>query len=162
MIGQRIRARREELELSQAQLGKHMGELLGRDWPRQAVSAAERGARAFTAAELVAFAVSLQTSISGLLMPRADVTEIELGDRGGALPRDVVIASVLPWRAKANRAEAFDEIQETLQRLGRNVINASQGLDPVREDVLKLYEQVVQAMEAASLEGQAAAEGSAL
>jgi hypothetical protein len=38
--------------LLQAELGKDLGEYLGKTWPRHAVWAAERGQRAFTAAEL--------------------------------------------------------------------------------------------------------------
>ncbi|MGF6824009.1 hypothetical protein M2317_002934 [Microbacterium sp. ZKA21] len=52
---------------TQAALGEALGEHLGSPWSRQAVSAAEKGKRSFTAAELVALARALDASIPDLL-----------------------------------------------------------------------------------------------
>ena len=62
-IGQRIAWLRKERGLTQAALG----ESLDRPWPRQAVHAAEKGARAFTAAELVSLASALGSTAAELL-----------------------------------------------------------------------------------------------
>lgn len=69
IVGRRVRGRREELGLSQAQLGKLIGGHLGRDWPRQAVSAAEKGQRSFGIAEMTALADVLGASIGDLIEP---------------------------------------------------------------------------------------------
>jgi transcriptional regulator with XRE-family HTH domain len=81
-IGQRIRDRREELAMTQEDLGLRVGNLLGRAWSRQTVSAAEKGRRAFTAAELLAIAHVLETRAPRLLTPPLELAEIELP--GGA------------------------------------------------------------------------------
>jgi transcriptional regulator with XRE-family HTH domain len=81
-VGQRIRARRDELGLTQEEFGRRLGELLGRPWSRSTVSVAENGRRAFTAAELVAIASVLETSPAGLLTPPPGESEVELP--GGA------------------------------------------------------------------------------
>ncbi|WP_016691454.1 helix-turn-helix domain-containing protein [Rhodococcus rhodochrous] len=69
VIGTRIQQRREQLGLSQAKLGEMLAATLGKPWSRQAVSLAEKGGRAFVAAELVALAESLDISIAQLFVP---------------------------------------------------------------------------------------------
>lgn len=71
-IGARVRWVRELSQLSQAELGERLGEKLGRAWSRQAVSVAEKGGRAFTAAELVAISEVLDTTIADLFRPAID------------------------------------------------------------------------------------------
>lgn len=79
VIGHRITVARAATGMKQEQIGEKLGAHLGKAWPRQAVSAAEKGRRAFTAAELVAFAMVLGCTIESLLEPPADVQQIELG-----------------------------------------------------------------------------------
>ena len=73
-IGQQIARLREARHMSLTQLGEAVGEYLGKPWSRQAVHQAERGRRAFTAAELAALA--LDTSVPALFL--ADATPVEL------------------------------------------------------------------------------------
>lgn len=80
VIGRRIAEGRGELKLSQGQLGEQLGQHLGKPWTRQAVSAAEAGDRAFTAAELAAFALVLGCTVEALLEPPADVDAVTLSD----------------------------------------------------------------------------------
>jgi len=68
-IGANLARLREGQGLSQAQLGTSLGAYLDKPWSRQAVSGAEKGRRAFTAAELIAMALALDVSIDFLLMP---------------------------------------------------------------------------------------------
>jgi transcriptional regulator with XRE-family HTH domain len=72
----RLRARRR---LSLTDLGQALGQYLDKPWSRQAVHQAERGQRAFTAAELTALALALDSSVPALL--RADDEPIELPGR---------------------------------------------------------------------------------
>ena len=88
-VGQRIRDRREELGMSQAEFGRMVGSLLAKPWPRQAVSAAELGKRSLGVAEMVAIANVLETRPARLLTPPVDVTEFEMPS-GVKLP-------VRPW-----------------------------------------------------------------
>ena len=92
-VGQRIRERREELDLSAVEFGSRLGHLLGKPWPRQAVSAAELGKRSLGAAELVAIAQVLRTSTTYLLTPPAGVGEITMPS-GAAVSRDLLFALV--------------------------------------------------------------------
>jgi transcriptional regulator with XRE-family HTH domain len=75
-IGEQIARLREARQMSLTQLGRALGRYLGKPWSRQAVHQAERGRRAFTAAELAAIALALDTSIPALFL--SDSGPIEL------------------------------------------------------------------------------------
>jgi transcriptional regulator with XRE-family HTH domain len=78
-IGTQIARLRAQRQLSLAELGEALGCYLGKPWSRQAVHQAERGQRSFTAAELTALALVLDTSVQALF--RAEGDEIELPGR---------------------------------------------------------------------------------
>ncbi|MCX4907798.1 helix-turn-helix domain-containing protein [Streptomyces sp. NBC_00878] len=75
-IGQQIARFREARRLSLTELGELMGRYLDRPWSRQAVHQAERGRRAFTAAELTAIALVLDTSIPALFLAESEPIEL--------------------------------------------------------------------------------------
>jgi transcriptional regulator with XRE-family HTH domain len=75
-IGNQIARLRETRQMSLTQLGEALGRYLDRPWSRQAVHQAERGRRAFTAAELAAFALALDTSVPALFLADADRLEL--------------------------------------------------------------------------------------
>jgi transcriptional regulator with XRE-family HTH domain len=75
-IGRQIAHFREARQMSLSQLGEAMGRYLDKPWSRQAVHQAERGRRAFTAAELAALALTLETSVPALFL--TDDAQIEL------------------------------------------------------------------------------------
>jgi transcriptional regulator with XRE-family HTH domain len=81
VVGRRVRDIRDGQGMTQEQLGRGIGELLGKPWPRQTVSAAEAGRRAFTAVELVAIARALGVYVGHLFTPALDGSpvSIELG-----------------------------------------------------------------------------------
>jgi transcriptional regulator with XRE-family HTH domain len=78
-IGTQIARLRAQRQLSLAELGEALGCYLGKPWSRQAVHQAERGQRSFTAAELTALALVLDTSVQALF--RAEGDQIELPGR---------------------------------------------------------------------------------
>ena len=78
-IGRQIAALRAQRQLSLTDLGEALGRYLDRPWSRQAVHQAERGQRSFTAAELTALALALDTSVPALF--RAEQDPIELPGR---------------------------------------------------------------------------------
>lgn len=67
VVGINVARLREQRRLPQAELGELLGQYLGKPWTRQAVSAAEKGRRAFAVAELVALAAALKSDVSELL-----------------------------------------------------------------------------------------------
>jgi transcriptional regulator with XRE-family HTH domain len=75
-IGNQIARLRETRQMSLTQLGEALGRYLDRPWSRQAVHQAERGRRAFTAAELAALALALDTSVPALFLADADQLEL--------------------------------------------------------------------------------------
>ena len=109
VIGQNIRRAREAEGLSQAQLGKLVGQYLGADWPRQAVSAAEQGNRAFAAAELVALALAMGRSVTWLLTPQ--------GRERVELPGKSISARELPLALESPH-EALDDIATDAALIG--------------------------------------------
>jgi 8-oxo-dGTP diphosphatase len=121
VVGWQVRERREALGLTQEQLGRQLEPLLGRPWSRQAVSAAEKGDRSFGAAELVALATALQTTVGDLLRPPVQESAVDLGGHE-PVSRDLlyaVIASRLPEDLN------FAAIQDTLTQLA-DTANRSQ------------------------------------
>jgi transcriptional regulator with XRE-family HTH domain len=78
-IGRQIARLRVRQQLSLTDLGEALGRYLDRPWSRQAVHQAERGQRSFSAAELTALALALDTSVQTLF--RADNDQIELPRR---------------------------------------------------------------------------------
>lgn len=71
-IGRQIARLRAERHLSLTELGEALGQYLQRPWSRQAVHQAEQGRRSFTAAELTALALALDTSIPALFRAEGD------------------------------------------------------------------------------------------
>ena len=78
-IGRQVSRLRARQQLSLTDLGEALGRYLDKPWSRQAVHQAERGQRSFTAAELTALALALDTSVPTLF--RADDEPIELPRR---------------------------------------------------------------------------------
>ena len=78
-IGKQVAHLREARQMSLTQLGEVVGRYLGKPWSRQAVHQAERGRRSFTAAEIAALALALDTSVPALFL--ADAEHIELPGR---------------------------------------------------------------------------------
>jgi transcriptional regulator with XRE-family HTH domain len=78
-IGRQVSRLRARRQLSLTGLGEALGQYLDKPWSRQAVHQAERGQRSFTAAELTALALALDTSVQTLF--RADDEPIELPRR---------------------------------------------------------------------------------
>lgn len=89
VIGANLARLRDEKGMSQSQLGDAVAEHLGKPWSRQAVSAAEKGRRAFTAADLLALARTLDVSVPALFLLRdwRGSNTVELAD-GIALSAD--------------------------------------------------------------------------
>lgn len=79
VIGENMRRMREGSELSQTELGLELGNLLGNTWSAQTVSQAEKGNRAFVAAEMVALARVFNCSIPDLYR-RRDVGNVIVSD----------------------------------------------------------------------------------
>lgn len=78
LVGRRVREIREDLGMSQGQLGEEIGKLLSKPWSRQTVSMAELGRRAFTAAELIALAHVLGVHVGQMFTPPVDLPHAEL------------------------------------------------------------------------------------
>ena len=78
-IGRQVSRLRAQRQLSLTDLGEALGRYLDKPWSRQAVHQAERGQRSFTAAELTALALALDTSVQTLF--HADDGPIKLPRR---------------------------------------------------------------------------------
>ncbi|WP_133061687.1 helix-turn-helix transcriptional regulator [Streptosporangium minutum] len=115
VIGENVLRVREGLGLSQAQLGDAIADYLGRPWSRQAVSSAEKGRRAFTAAELLVLAEILKTTVYRLMTPPISVADIEMPAQGVTVKAKKVTQLTLPSNTTA---EAFEEAGGELDQLG--------------------------------------------
>lgn len=129
VIGRQIRVIRESRSMTQQELGERLGEWLPRAWPRQAVSSAERGERAFTGAELLAVAHVLQTWIGALMMPPIDVDQIDMPS-GGSLTRSAVERTALDPETRNVLPDAIEAIRKAAVRLDRGI---AEGVIELRE-----------------------------
>jgi transcriptional regulator with XRE-family HTH domain len=117
-IGRQIARFRETRQMSLTQLGEALGQYLGRPWSRQAVHQAERGRRAFTAAELAALALVLGTSVPALFL--ADGEPVELP--GAAISAEdyqaILLATVdgAPLDGVEELIVALHDVAEVLSR----------------------------------------------
>lgn len=66
-IGQNVARLRKRKDLNQTELGKILGDVLGKPWQRQSVWAAENGKRSFTAVDLIGLASALEVTVQELL-----------------------------------------------------------------------------------------------
>ena len=87
VVGQRVAELRTAAGMTQAALGEALGGPLGKPWSRQAVSAAEQGGRAFTAAEIAAFALVFEVPVGRLLTPPIEAQAVRLTDGGPPVGR---------------------------------------------------------------------------
>lgn len=133
VAGLRVAEARDRRKLTQAQLGEHLGALLGKPWSRQVVWSAEHGQRAFTAAELVALARALDTQIEELLLPPSDVTEVELAG-GAVISRDDIVLALHHPGVVVQREEGGIEPVSHREQVG--LIAAEVVMSLVRQGVL--------------------------
>lgn len=122
VIGQRMKDVRELNELTQEQVGEQLGTMLGKPWSRQAVSMAEQGRRAFTAAELLAIASVVGTTVSRLFTPPLHARDIEMPS-GETLSRAEVVDTTLP---RISADEMVDGMRETLRILAAATVATNQ------------------------------------
>jgi transcriptional regulator with XRE-family HTH domain len=147
VIGQRIREVREINDVTQEQLGRRLGELLGKEWSRQAVSTAEKGGRAFTAVELVALAHALGTTVPRLMTPPVNVRSVELPG-GEQIGRQEVTRSTLP---RASTEKAFADAEETLRVLAEHLLSVKKLSNDGLEVVGLAHEAMAQAAESIAI-----------
>jgi hypothetical protein len=134
---------------TQAQLGEELGRYLGKPWSRQSVSAAEKGERAFTAAELIAFSLVLGCTVETLLEPPAGVEHVEIGDDGQIDSRHLrttaatnsdladLVTAVHELRQRWPQLQGkVDELDELFERAVREVWRAARGrgIDVAQEE----------------------------
>jgi transcriptional regulator with XRE-family HTH domain len=133
-IGEQIARLREARQMSLSQLGEAMGQYLGKPWSRQAVHQAERGRRVFTAAELAALALVLETSVPALFL--AGAVPIELP--GAAVSAEDYQAILLYAGDEAPR-DGIDQLlvalQDISQILARPALARLAKIEQVAEEV---------------------------
>ena len=145
-IGKRIAHFREARQLSLTQLGEAMGRYLGKPWSRQAVHQAERGRRAFTAAELAALALALDTSVPALFLADGDASAgTGAGAGAGAVELPGAAVSAEDYRGillYAGDGAPLDGIEELLvalhdigQILARPALTRLAKIEQVAEEV---------------------------
>src|ERR1700756_1275987 len=112
-IGRQVARLRAQRQVSPGDLGEALGRYLGKPWSRQAVHQAERGQRSFTAAELTALALVLDTSVQGLF--RAESGPGELPGRAIASEE---YRSILLSRQNDAPLDGLEELIDALHDIG--------------------------------------------
>jgi transcriptional regulator with XRE-family HTH domain len=127
VIGAKIAAKRKEHGVSQDELGRQLGELLGKVWSRQAVWAAEQGKRTFTAVELVAFAYVLGVKVEAFMRPPLDIDGITMPSGFELTYLELIEPSTTPGYREA--LEEADNLAGVLEEATSSVAELKQSLD---------------------------------
>lgn len=129
IVGANVRQIREELEMTQEQLGAALGEYLGKTWTRQAVSAAEKGRRNWRATDVMGVAMILEVSAGRLLFPReAETVDFPARGVNAKAIRGVVLKPNSPeaeetFQAMKAAEEAFQAIKAAIDQMAATVID---------------------------------------
>lgn len=81
VIGKNVKRLRTEQGLTAPEVGRLLGDVLGKVWARQTVYQVEAGDRAMAAEEVAAFAQVLDCPVADLLAVPDDVGEVRIGDQ---------------------------------------------------------------------------------
>jgi transcriptional regulator with XRE-family HTH domain len=127
VIGQNVKALRENRGETAEELGARIGEIFGKPWPRQTVYLTEQGGRRFAAEEVVAFAFLFGVSIADLFVPSANVDEVQVGNQ--RIPRERLLTQ------GQQDSERLYEVARHAQALHRSI--------PEIFDVLRAQQMVV-------------------
>jgi len=99
--------------MTQEEFGRDLGPFLGKPWSRQTVSMAEQGTRAWVAADLLAAALVLHTTVGDLLRPPVEEAAIELGGPY-TVPKDALYGAI---RTRPREDLNLAEIQQAIDLL---------------------------------------------
>ncbi|MBF6216055.1 helix-turn-helix transcriptional regulator [Nocardia puris] len=145
IVGERIRIAREAIGYSQPELGRRVGEALDKATPRQAVSAFERGERAFTASELFVFAQILRVPVSSLFTPPSGVGEVEVSS-GTTYPTTVLddlrVADNPAQEALYDLERLVDELTEANSRKADDATRERRTLSSIHALLIELHKEV--------------------
>jgi transcriptional regulator with XRE-family HTH domain len=141
IIGRRVLERRTALNLTQEALAGRITGYLNREWTRQAVSAAEKGKRSFTAAELVAIAVASGTTVTWLMSPPEGTGDVGLGD-GARVPAGVLASALAP---QVPGAQSLDGVHDAVYRLRLHAENLRRITGAAGADISALGRQIAAA-----------------
>jgi transcriptional regulator with XRE-family HTH domain len=149
IVGANMRSVREGAGMTQEELGRQLGQLLGKEWSRQAVSAAEKGGRAFTAAEVVALAFTMNTTAGRLFLPPPGIETVHLSPSFSVAGREL-LARALP---NVSASRIFTDMLETLKMIW-GVERQRETLDDQHSEAMQLLAgQLANAIEAVALRG---------
>lgn len=128
LVGRRIKEARTAQGMTQTELAGAVGLYLGRTWSHQAVSAAEKGARDFTALEILALGEILDRAPGWFLTPDEDEPPLATPGFASIDPRDV-------W-ARLTRDRGGDRAR---------IEDVSEKLLAIQDELLALHEAIANA-----------------
>jgi len=133
VIGQNVRARRDELGMTAASLGESIGEIFDKPWPRQTVYMMENGERAMTANDLVAVAHVLQTTPAQLLAPPIEAKVVHVGNL--MVGREMLLG--LPPNLIATPGATVDLLRDLMDEVRQAWTAAGRAQEILQEDVTR-------------------------
>jgi transcriptional regulator with XRE-family HTH domain len=135
IVGDRIRRGREQLGLTQKQLGVRLGDYLEKPWKTQAVYEAEKGQRAFRAVELVAFADIFEVGVGWLVDSFPESIELPSGKTiGGEKAMSLTLV----------RDRYAEHVENLIASVSMRTSSISQMLSAVGEDLAEVVETLQQ------------------
>lgn len=138
IVGHNVRVAREAAGLTQEELGKKLEQLLGREWPRQTVSTAEKGGRSFTANEVLAISLVTRVSVASLFNPPLAARSVTFSS-GYSMDREVLtdlaFAADDPSQALSRAFELLRELTVTWVETGDSLTKQGDYLRDLRRQL---------------------------
>lgn len=133
VIGWNIRVRRAA-RWTQPSFGKLIGTVLPKPWPAQTVSSAEKGERAFAAAELVAIAKLLEVPVATLFSPPLPVQSVSVTD-GLTVPAQML---------HSTSAAAHDESEDVIGTVYKEAWSVLGRIAKLRQNIVEQAQLIEQ------------------
>lgn len=134
VIGHNVKTRREARKMTADALGKKIGEVFGKPWPRQTVYMMESGERAMVAQEVVALTHLLDMSLLQLFTPPGHVQAITAGTL--RVPADALLAEATGDEHTKQLKHALRGLEQTRGKLLALVQEQNALLDDAKNALL--------------------------
>ncbi|UPK64655.1 helix-turn-helix domain-containing protein [Rhodococcus pyridinivorans] len=145
IVGANVRQYRTGTSMAQHELGSKMEVYLGRAWPAQTVSLAEKGRRPFAVTELVALADIFAVTVTDLLDP-ADYASSAITLPSGSgmyLTWYLALAGPAPRTSEVDFGEVVDDIKHLAEELSETAANLRDSAQAVSSEAQGVYGRAV-------------------
>lgn len=134
--------------MSQEVFGEQIGALLGKPWPRQAVSHAEKGRRSFTASEIVALTYVIGCDISELFRLPPELDSVAMPSGTGLTRDQLSQATEVNPRSVAQLRTVLERMRDSAEHMRETSNEVDRGVREVYDELDQLLAGITPPQEA--------------